>query len=148
MTKVMLGRLRAESASDHLRSSFQALDLPRRLEGRLDRTYGPDEGRNGVRSAGTRGIRTLAVAMRVDEGRAVLERVDVAQAICKQAVMTSAPDSRQLWCKVRDCDWLQTHFAHRVAPICQFARNRQAVCVSAGWRLPSREGFGVHYGGS
>ena len=118
MPKVMLGRLRAESASDHLRSSFQALDLPRRLEGRLDRTSGPDEGRNGVRRACIRGVRMLAVAMHVNEERAVLECVDVAPPICKEAGMTSTPDNRQLWCEVLDCDWLQKHFAHRVAPIC------------------------------
>ena len=57
MTKAMLERLRAESDSDHLRSSFQAFDLPRILEARLDRPVDPAIGVNNVRRSCIRGGR-------------------------------------------------------------------------------------------
>ena len=63
MTEVMLERLRAESDCDQLRSSFQAFDRARMLEGRLDRPYDPDEGSNDARRACLRGVRSLAKAL-------------------------------------------------------------------------------------
>ena len=57
MSQVMLERLRAESDSDHLSSSFEAFDLPRILEARLDRPVDPAIGVNNVRRSCIRGFR-------------------------------------------------------------------------------------------
>ena len=124
MTEVMLERLRAESDCDQLRSSFQAFDRARMLEGRLDRPYVPGEGSNDARRACLRGIRRLAKALEMDQdmqGVVVLEYVDVAQTICKEeAGLTATPDNqcnREMWCKVLDDTWLRKHFASRIAPV-------------------------------
>ena len=113
MTEVMLDRLRAESHSDHLRSSFQAFDLPRMVDGRLDRPYDPGTS-NSVRRACIRGIRALAVALEVDADCAALEYIDVSLVICTEAAALTAPDNRQLWWPWVGC---RSIFAHRMAPI-------------------------------
>ena len=124
MTEVMLERLRAESGCDQLRSSFQAFDLARIVEGRLNRPQDADERSNDTRKACLRGIKRLAQALAMEgiglEGDrlcVVLEYVDVAPSICKEAGLTATPDNRELWCKVLDNVWLQKHFAHRIVPV-------------------------------
>ena len=120
MTEVMLERLRSESDCDQLRSSFQAFDHARMLEGRLDRPYDPAKGSNDVRRACLRGIRRLAKALTMDQdtaGIVALEYVDVAPSICKEAGLTETPDNRELWCKVLDDAWLREHFAQRLVPV-------------------------------
>ena len=58
-----------------------------------------------MRRACARGVRMLALAMDVDEERAMPEYADVAPPVCKEAGLTATPDSRLLGCKVFDCDW-------------------------------------------
>ena len=132
MTEVMLERLRAESDCDQLRSSFQAFDRARMVEGRLDRRHVSGEGSNDARRACLRGIRRLAKALEMDQdmqGVVLLEYVDVAQAVCKEtgltadpveAGLTADPDNhcnREMWCKVLDDTWLRKHFENRIAPV-------------------------------
>ena len=120
MTEVMLERLRADSDSDQLRSSFQAFDVPSMREGRLDHPQDLDEGPNDVRRACIKGIRRLAVALKFDADlqRCVsLEYVDVAASICNEAGLAAQPDNRELWCNVLDDAWLRKKFPHRIAPI-------------------------------
>ena len=81
----MLERLRAESDSDHLRSSFHAVDLPLILEARLDRPVDPAIGVNNVRRSCIRGIRTLAEAVGVDTDICAIDYVDVAPLVCAEA---------------------------------------------------------------
>ena len=121
MTKVMLDRLRAESDSDHLRASFQAFDVLQMFRGMLDRQYDDpaEDNRNSTRTACLRGLRRLADAMKVDADCAVLEYIDVSLAICSEvnAAGLTAPDNREQWRKVLSTEWLDKHFADRVAPI-------------------------------
>ena len=120
MTEVMLERLRADSDSDQLRSSFQAFDVPSMREGRLDHPQDPNEGPNDVRRACITGIRRLAVALKFDADiqRCVsLEYVDVAAPICNEAVGGARPDNCELWCNVLDDAWLRKKFPHRITPI-------------------------------
>ena len=126
MAQVMLERLRAESDSDHLRSSFQAFDLPHVREARLDRPCGPAIGGNNVRGMCIRGLRRLAEAVGANADIGVLEYVDVAPAICAEAGRLTAPNNslaeaggcnRLLWFNVLDGAWLQTHFAKIIETI-------------------------------
>ena len=57
--------------------------------------------------------------MKLDAGIAVLEYVDVSIAICSEMKEDTcpAPDNREHWCKVLSGEWLDKHFAHRIAPI-------------------------------
>ena len=115
----MLERLRAESDSDHLRSSFQAFDLPRILEARLDRPVDPAIGVNNVRRSCIRGIKMLAEAVRVDAGICAIEYVDVAPFVCAEASSLTDDNDRNrlLWSNVLDGAWLQKHFANRIETI-------------------------------
>ena len=117
MTEVMLERLRAEADSDHLRRSFQAFDIPRILEARLDRPLDRAIGGNNVRRVCIRGLRRLAEAVNVNADICELEYVDVAPIICAEAGRLTAPANRLLWSNVLDGAWLQKHFASRIETI-------------------------------
>ena len=109
----MLERLRAESDSDHLRSSFQAFDLPRILEARLDRPVDPVDlaiGVNNVRRSCIRGIKMLAEAVGVDTDICAIEYVDAAPLVCAEARSLTDTSNRLLWSNVLDGAWLQKHF--------------------------------------
>ena len=114
----MLERLRAESDSDLLRSSFQAFDLPRILEARLDRPVDPAIGVNHVRRDCIRGIRKLAEAVGVDTDICAIEYyVDVAPLVCVEARSLTDASNRLLWSNVLDGAWLQKHVANRIGTI-------------------------------
>ena len=168
MTEVMLERLRADSDSDQLRSSFQAFDVPSMREGRLDQPQDLDEGPNAVRRACIKGIRRLAVALKFDADlqRCVsLEYVDVAASICNEAGLAAQPDNRELWCNVLDDAWLRKKFPHRIAPIvnlqqivrlyisvldgeCQVGRDLGGGYVGSERALQHRHWWGRRFDGS
>ena len=86
----MLQRLRADSGSEHLRSSLQCFELERVAQGRLGRSYDPAIGSISARKACVSGICKLASALDLDVERCALEYIDIAPLSCNNLAEDAA----------------------------------------------------------